>query len=64
MNKLPTSQETHGSFVVKKATLVFIPTEGKPVDIATYSAQEEAIRVCQHHNNYLVGVGCGATVVE
>lgn len=59
MINLPMSQETHGSFVVKGSTLIFIPVEGKPVDIATYSSQGEAIRYANITTIILLALAAG-----
>lgn len=63
-NNLPESKESHGSYVVRESTLLFAPNKGGYIEIATYETQQEAISHCIHNNNFLVGVGCGATVVE
>lgn len=61
MNRLPFSEKPNGSYCYKDSTLYFVNTAGQIIELESYETKSEAHQVCQHRNNYLDGVGCGAT---
>ena len=61
MNRLPFSENPNGSYYYHGSTLYFVNTAGQAIQLETFSTKADARQMCQHRNNYLDGVGCGAT---
>lgn len=61
MNRLPFSENPNGSYYYKDSTLYFVNDAGQAIELESYKTKADARQVCQHRNNWLDGVGCGAT---
>ena len=61
MDRLPFSENPNGSYYYHGSTLYFVNTAGQVIQLESYDTRADARQMCQHRNNYLNGVGCGAT---